>query len=266
MNEEQARQFIRALFHLVWEKRDKSKIPTFYAANLTGFVDQMPLKIRDIYDGVDYIAKNCYSNVYSVHDLVVSENKIAAVVNVKTISIDQETERYTSIAYFYELSKGKIVKLRMYVGEPQVNAVEQESNDPNGSLISRAVDAVSNLTKPKQAKSKPAVENKKPIEKRSGEDRRSEEERRVEEARRVKENKVEEERRTQEDRRTAEERRNAKERRNAEDRRAVESEQPEAKKANSDYSASPQPAFSFNKAKLQVGVNPAKHLKDKDSD
>ncbi|MDF1795252.1 MAG: hypothetical protein P1U63_01815 [Coxiellaceae bacterium] len=241
MNEEQARQFIRALFRMVWERRDKSKIPTFYAASLTGFVDQLPLKIRDIYAGVDYIEKNCYSNVYSLHDLVVSGNKIAAVINVKTISIDQESERYTSIAYFFELEKGKIIKLRMYAGQTQVSPIEEESSDPSGSLISRAVDAVSNFSKSKKEKTKVAVEKKqKPSQ--------------------VKTTAVKEQEPSVEQ--------PVKRKQPPAKKRAAKDQKSSVKQptVENDYSASPQPAFSFNKAKLQVGVNPANHRKDKDSE
>ncbi len=240
MNEEQARQFIRALFHYVWEKRDKSRIPEFYAANLTGFIDQLPVGIRDIYAGVDFISRNLSSNVYSIHDLIISGNKIAAVVNVKSVTADEEVERYTSNAFFFEMHKGKIAKMRMYIGEAHLTALQEEesSEEGSGSFLSKAVDAVSKLSKSKKANHKKAEDDvepppppppKKPV-KQKAKPAQEASEKVPPKKQPVKKEKV--------------------------------TKKPEAE-SSSDYSASPAPKFSFNKAKLQVGVTPKDNKSDK---
>ncbi|MDF1654096.1 MAG: hypothetical protein P1U34_03200 [Coxiellaceae bacterium] len=268
MNEEQARQFIRALFHFVWEKRDKSKIPTFYAASLTGFVDQVPLTIRDIYNGVDYLAKNLASNKYSLHDLIVSGNKIAVVINAKAVSVDEESERYTSIAYFFELAKGKIIKMRMYPGVAEVKQINQDDDDDdeNASFISKAVDAVSNLAKPKKPKKpkkRPSTSNNLPPERKEPPQRKQANEKSSKAKQLEEEHKAARKKLAAEEKMLEEERRKGEERRRNKERRALKSKQDS--KSTTDYAASPQPAFSFNKAKLQVGVTP-KDTKPKKDD
>lgn len=122
MNQEQGREFVTQLYKQVWERADKNRIPHFFSKELSGFVGLEPLTLSTIYEAIDYIQKN-YSEVhYMVHDVVVSDHKIAAVINSKSFNKHTQEERYTSNAVFLELTQNKIYKFRLFFGVPQAVA------------------------------------------------------------------------------------------------------------------------------------------------
>lgn len=150
MNHDQASQFVHALFHQVWEHRDKSRIPVFYSERLTGFSGLTPISIKSIYESVDYIQKNIAENHYSIHDLLVDGDRISIVANGKFLTADRETEYYNTMAYFFELSKGKIIKMRVFV--TQGERIQVVADDE--SVLKKMAEKVTSRFKPK-ARPKP---------------------------------------------------------------------------------------------------------------
>ncbi len=115
MNHDQARQFVQALFRLVWEKRDRRRVAQFYSENLTGFDGMQPLTIKGIYDALDFMDQYYSKSSYMLHDLVCEGNRLACVVNVKLLTLNGEFERYSTLAYFFHVNRGKIVKQRFFL-------------------------------------------------------------------------------------------------------------------------------------------------------
>ena len=114
MNNEQARQFVSALFKEVFETYDRTKIDKFFSKELTGFLLQSPIGFDDITQWVDRLEESYPTLQFMVHQIVAEQNAIAAVVNL-TLSTTAKKDLYVSIAIFMELdTKGQITKWRSF--------------------------------------------------------------------------------------------------------------------------------------------------------
>ena len=115
MTNEQARQFVSALFTETFDSFDRSKVDKFFSQDVTGFLLSQPINIDGIYSWIDRLEAT-YSQLESLtHQTVVEDKKIAAVINLSLIEKDTHKKVYISIAVFMELGqKGKVVKWRSF--------------------------------------------------------------------------------------------------------------------------------------------------------
>lgn len=115
MTNEQASQFVSAIFKEVFTNFDRKKVEKFFSPDLTGFLLNRPLNYDGIIDWVTHF-ENAYSSLEAmVHKVVVEGNQIAAVVNLSLIEINTENKAYISIAIFLEVSpRGKVTKWRLF--------------------------------------------------------------------------------------------------------------------------------------------------------
>lgn len=161
MNHEQASQFVRALFRLVWEKRDRKRVPQFYSEEVSGFRGLAPITITSIYRSLDQLDEYYATNEYTIHDLVVEGNRIAMVVNVKLRTLDGRFEQYNSFSNFVELEKGKIVKSRMFLEMGEARRLPPKNK--KATLAAKVVNALLPSDKPNKAAAKHEPVDSKPI-------------------------------------------------------------------------------------------------------
>jgi hypothetical protein len=115
MTNEQASQFVSALFKEIFESFDRSKVDKFFSQDLTGFLLSQPINIDGIYSWIDRLEEGYSSLESMVHQLIIEDRKIAAVINLSLIEKANHQKSYVSIAIFIELGhKGKVIKWRSF--------------------------------------------------------------------------------------------------------------------------------------------------------
>jgi hypothetical protein len=118
MTNEQARQFVSALFREVFDRYDQKKVSKFFSDDLTGFLLSHPINIDGITDWINRLEAS-YSTLESmVHQVLIEQRQIAAVVNLSLIEKSTDKKVYVSIALFLELNqRGKIIKWRSFTSD-----------------------------------------------------------------------------------------------------------------------------------------------------
>ena len=115
MTNEQASQFVSALFKEIFEVFDRSKVDKFFSQDLTGFLLSQPINIDGIYSWLDRLEASYSTLEAMVHQTVIEDRKIASVVNLSLVEKDSPKKIYVSIAIFIELGqRGKIIKWRSF--------------------------------------------------------------------------------------------------------------------------------------------------------
>ena len=114
MTNEQARQFVSALFKEVFVPYNHEKIAKFFSQDLTGFLLKTPVDFDGIINWLNRLQAEYPTFEFMIHQTIVEDMKIAAVVNISLTSASGE-KLYVSLAIFIELSgKGRIIKWRSF--------------------------------------------------------------------------------------------------------------------------------------------------------
>jgi predicted SnoaL-like aldol condensation-catalyzing enzyme len=114
MTNEQARQFVSALLKEVFEQYNHEKAAKFFSPDLTGFLLDRPIDFDGIIDWLNRLQGGYPTLESMVHQIIVEDLKIAAVVNISLTAADGN-KLYVSLALFIELSsKGRIIKWRSF--------------------------------------------------------------------------------------------------------------------------------------------------------
>ena len=115
MTNDQARQFVSALFREVFDRYDRKKVAKFFSEDLTGFILTQPINRDGIIAWLDRL-EAAYSQCESmVHQVVLEGRQIAAVVNLSLTDRTNQEKLYVSLALFLELgNRGKIIKFRNF--------------------------------------------------------------------------------------------------------------------------------------------------------
>jgi|GEM_PF-4263131 len=115
MTNDQASQFISALFKEIFERFDRQKVSKFFSEDLTGFLLNQPINADGIISWIDRLEAS-YSSIESmVHEVVLENKHIAAVVNLSLTEKGSNEKLYLSIAIFLQLGqRGKVAKWRSF--------------------------------------------------------------------------------------------------------------------------------------------------------
>jgi hypothetical protein len=115
MTNEQASQFVSALFKETFDAFDRTKVDKFFSQDMTGFLLSQPINIDGVHGWIDRLEASYTSLESMVHQTIVEGRKIAAVVNLSLLEKDNHKKIYVSIAIFIELGqRGKIIKWRSF--------------------------------------------------------------------------------------------------------------------------------------------------------
>ena len=115
MTNDQASQFVSALFKEIFDHFDRSKVNKFFSQDVTGFLLNQPLNADGVVSWLDRLEASYNSVESMVHQVVLEGRQIAAVVNLSLTEKDSSEKAYISIAVFIELGpRGKVIKWRSF--------------------------------------------------------------------------------------------------------------------------------------------------------
>lgn len=114
MTNEQARQFVSALFKEVFQSYNHEKVAKFFSKDLSGFLLDQPVDFDGIINWLNSLQAEYPTFESMIHQIIVEGLEIAAVVNISLTATNGQ-QLYASLAVFLELSaKGRIIKWRSF--------------------------------------------------------------------------------------------------------------------------------------------------------
>jgi hypothetical protein len=113
MNAQDIKTFAERLMDEVWRPFNYEKLPEFYHHDVIGHHRSQTIRFEDIENRLKWDRKNVTKPVYTIRNLVTSENEFALRFDYTARAIQDESELAVEVIYFYHLRGGKIDEFRL---------------------------------------------------------------------------------------------------------------------------------------------------------